>query len=74
MHVHCFMKIFQLLLKIVHSCSLFHEKGDILVFDSSNILLPSWLSGKVSSRQHYSREFAPHSVGFRHLYVSLILS
>jgi hypothetical protein len=58
------MKIFQLLLEIVHACSLFHEKGDILVSDSTDILLPSWLSGKVSARQQYGCEFALHSVGF----------
>jgi hypothetical protein len=30
------MKIFQLVLEIVHTCSLFHEKVDILVFDSTD--------------------------------------
>jgi hypothetical protein len=58
------MKIFQLLLEIVHACSLFHKKGDILVFDSTDILLPSWLSGKVLAQMLYGRDFGSHSVGF----------
>jgi hypothetical protein len=35
-----------------------------LVFDSTDILLPSWLSGKVSARQQYGCEFAPHYICF----------
>jgi hypothetical protein len=55
--------IFRLLLEIFHACSLFHEKGDILVFEPTEILLLSWLSGKVSAQHQYGREFMPHSAG-----------
>jgi hypothetical protein len=58
------MQIFQLQLELVTEYSLFHEMGDISVFNSTVVLLPSCLSGKVSVRQHYGCEFVPHLVGF----------